>query len=434
MKSIKKKVAFHTLGCKLNFAETSTIAREFPEDAFETVATGAGADIYVINTCSVTDAADKKCRQAIRRFINMSPGAFIVVTGCYAQLNPQEISAIPGVDLVLGTNEKFNIASYISDAVKNRQTAVHSCALTGSDAFNPSFSIGGRTRSFLKVQDGCDYRCSYCTIPFARGASRNPPVADLLAQATAIAQNGVKEIVITGVNTGDFGKSTDESFEKLLTELVSVEGIERFRISSIEPNLLTDEIIDLIAVNKKLLPHFHIPMQSGSDRILELMKRRYHRSRFEMLVYRICEKIPLAGIGADIITGFPGETDGDFADSLSFLETLPISYLHVFPFSERPGTAAGSFPGKIPFTEKERRSKALHELSLRKHNRFMELNTGESTEVLFEKTRKDGYLFGFSSNYIKTKHPWQPKLAGMVRKARMTEVSGADTMLIELID
>jgi threonylcarbamoyladenosine tRNA methylthiotransferase MtaB len=434
MNSIRKKVAFHTLGCKLNFAETSTISRSFPEDKFEKVAANTKADIYVINTCSVTDAADKKCRQAIKRFINMSPDAFIAVVGCYAQLNPHEISSIPGVDLVLGSNEKFNIASYISKIEKNRLAEIHSCSLTEQDGFNSSFSIGDRTRSFLKVQDGCDYGCAYCAIPRARGTSRNPSISDLLTEASKIAQNGVKEIVLTGVNIGDFGKSTGESFEKLLRELIKIDGIERFRISSIEPNLLTDEIIELTAENKKILPHFHIPLQSGSDKILGLMRRRYRRSLFESLVYKIREKIPLAGIGADVITGFPGETDSDFIDTHVFLKTLPLSYLHVFPFSERPETIAQNLPDKIPFAEKERRSKILSELSSEKHNEFLKMNIGKTTEVLFEKTKKDGLLSGFSSNYIKVRHLWQPQLAGTIQKVMMTEVSETGIMSVELID
>ena len=434
MNRIRKKVAFHTLGCKLNFAETSTIARSFPENKFERVTANTKADIYVINTCSVTESADKKCRQAIKRFINMSPDAFIAVLGCYAQLNPQEISSIPGVDLVLGSNEKFDIVSYISETEKNIATEIHSHSLTENDGFTSSFSIGDRTRSFLKVQDGCDYGCAYCTVPRARGVSRNPSISELLIEAAKIAQKGVKEIVLTGVNIGDFGKSTGESFGELLRELIKIESVERFRISSIEPNLLTDEIIELAAENKKILPHFHIPLQSGCDKILGLMRRRYQRSLFESLVYKIVEKIPLAGIGVDIITGFPGETDSDFIDTLDFLKALPLSYLHVFPFSERPETVAQNLPDKISIAEKERRSKILFELSLAKHNEFMKMNLGKTTEVLFEKTKKEGLLSGFSSNYIKVRHPWQPKLAGSIKKVRITKISGSKTMSVEIID
>ncbi|MDQ1296932.1 MAG: threonylcarbamoyladenosine tRNA methylthiotransferase MtaB, partial [Bacteroidota bacterium] len=336
----KKKVAFHTLGCKLNFAETSTISRSFPEELFEKVPAGRKADIYIINTCSVTDVADRKCRQAIKKFINQSPDAFIAVVGCYAQLKPHEISAIPGVDLVLGINEKFDIAGYLTSLEKKKNGEVHSCGLSSNDSFNPSYSIGDRTRSFLKVQDGCDYGCSYCTIPMARGNSKNPDINTLINEAAAIASGGVREIVLTGVNIGDFGKSTGDTFYTLLKELVKVKGIERYRISSIEPNLLTDEIIDLASSSSKVLSHFHIPLQSGSNHVLGLMKRRYKREVFAERIKRIREALPLAGIGADVIVGFPGETAADFQETYNFLEGLPLSYLHVFTFSERPGTVA----------------------------------------------------------------------------------------------
>jgi threonylcarbamoyladenosine tRNA methylthiotransferase MtaB len=308
----KKKVAFHTLGCKLNFAETSTIARSFPEENFEKVPAGKKADIYIINTCSVTDAADKKCRQAIRKFIHQSPDAFIAVVGCYAQLNPNEISEIPGVDLVLGINEKFDIARYLTSSEKKDKPEIHSCELSAGDNFNASYSIGDRTRSFLKVQDGCDYGCSYCTIPMARGKSKNPDIPSIINEAETIARGGVREIVITGVNIGDFGKSTGNTFTELIGELIKVKGIERIRISSIEPNLLTDELIELASLNPKILPHFHMPLQSGCDRILGLMRRRYKREIFKERVSFIRKHIPLAGIGADVIVGFPGETETDF--------------------------------------------------------------------------------------------------------------------------
>ena len=301
MNQEKKKVAFHTLGCKLNFAETSTISRSFPEEKFERVPASSKADIYIINTCSVTSTADKKCRQAIKKFINLSPGAFIAVIGCYAQLKPLEISSIPGVDLVLGTNEKFEISEYLNGFIKKNKTEIHSCDLNSTNSFSPSYSLGDRTRSFLKVQDGCDYWCSYCTIPLARGRSRNPEISTIISEAKHIAGRGVKEIVLTGVNIGDFGKSTGDSFTGLLKELIKVQGIERFRISSIEPNLLTDELIELTLQNKKILPHFHIPLQSGSDKILGLMRRRYTRDTFTDKIKLIMGKLPLAGIGADVI-------------------------------------------------------------------------------------------------------------------------------------
>jgi threonylcarbamoyladenosine tRNA methylthiotransferase MtaB len=433
MNSEKKKVAFHTLGCKLNFAETSTISRSFPEDKFERVAANAKADIYVINTCSVTDAADKKCRQAIKKFIGLSPEAFIAVVGCYAQLKPQEISSIPGVDLVLGTNDKFNISDYLDCLNKRQKTEIHSCDLSSMDNFNPSFSLGDRTRSFLKVQDGCDYGCSYCTIPLARGRSRNPEISSIIREAEYIAEGGVKEIVITGVNIGDFGKSTGDSFTGLLKELVKVEGIERYRISSIEPNLLTDELIKLTTENRKILPHFHIPLQSGSDKILGLMRRRYTRDVFASRVKMVLDKIPYAGIGADVIAGFPGESDTDFEDAYSFLEDQPLSYLHVFTFSERPDTIATNLPSKVPYKIKEERSKRLIALSQKKNIIFNKLNIGQITNVLFEKTYSEGLINGFTSNYIKVEYPWESKLAGQIRKVRLINISPTGNMLAELI-
>ncbi len=380
----RKKVAFYTLGCKLNFAETSAISRSFPEESFEKVSSDSKADIYVINTCSVTGAADRKCRQAIKKFISLSPEAFIAVVGCYAQLRPGEISSIPGVDLVLGTNEKFDIADYLADTGKRSLAEIHSCDISSSDRFNASFSLGDRTRSFLKVQDGCDYGCSYCTVPLARGRSRNPQIAKVIGEAVRIAEKGVKEIVITGVNIGDFGKSTGESFPALLRELIKVDGIERVRISSIEPNLLTDEIIQMAAMNQKILPHFHIPLQSGSDKILRLMRRRYNREIFSERIGMIRKVMPYAGIGADVIAGFPGESSSDFEETFAFLAQAPLSYLHVFTFSERPGTAAKELPEKVPSWEKVERSKRLISLSERKALEFNRLNTGQTTDVLFE--------------------------------------------------
>jgi threonylcarbamoyladenosine tRNA methylthiotransferase MtaB len=433
MISRKKKVAFHTLGCKLNFAETSTISRSFPQEKYERVPANSKADIYVINTCSVTDAADKKCRQAIKKFITLSPGAFIAVVGCYAQLNPQEISSIPGVDLVLGTNEKFDISEYISTLNKKQRPEIHSCGLTSTDTYNSSFSIGDRTRSFLKVQDGCDYGCSYCTIPLARGKSRNPEIASLMREAEQIAGRGLKEIVITGVNIGDFGKSTGDSFTNLLKELVKVRGIERFRISSIEPNLLTDELIEMTSVNGKILPHFHIPLQSGCNKILRLMSRRYTRDIFASRITKVLEKMPFAGIGADVIVGFPGESDSDFEDTYSFLEAIPLSYLHVFTFSERPGTVAANLAEKVPYLAKESRSKQLIALSKKKNIIFNKLNIGQITNVLFEKTYSDGLITGFTSNYIRVQYPWDSKLAGEIKKVKLNDISASGKMSIELI-
>ena len=431
---IKKKVAFHTLGCKLNFAETSTIARSFPEDQFERVPANSEADIYVINTCSVTDSADKKCRQAIKKFINKSPEAIIAVVGCYSQLNPNAISSIQGVDLVLGSNEKFNITDYLSVSGKKGKPEIHSCGLSSSDKFNQSYSVSDRTRSFLKIQDGCDYHCSYCTIPSARGNSRNPDIKSLTYEALQIAESGLKEIVLTGVNIGDFGKSTGESFADLLKELVKVPGIERFRISSIEPNLLTDEIIGMAASDNKILPHFHIPLQSGCNKILGLMRRRYKRELFSEKIEKIKSSLPFAGIGADVIVGFPGESLSDFEETYHFLEGLPLSYLHVFPFSERPGTMAEMLPRKVSFGEKEKRSKRLISLSEDKALEFNKLNTGQLSKVLFEKTWNEGMITGFTSNYIRVEYPWQTKLAGQIKKVKLTGISPSGKMNVELID
>ena len=431
----KRKVAFHTLGCKLNFTETSAISRSFPEDYFEKVPASKKADIYVINTCSVTDAADKKCRQAVKRFINQSPDAFIAVVGCYAQLKPQEISAIPGVDLVLGVNEKFDITAYLNQPEKRNEPEIHSCSLSDGEKFIHSWSAGDRTRSFLKIQDGCDYGCSYCTVPLARGKSRNADISSIVAEAEVIAGRGIKEIVLTGVNIGDFGKSTNESFNALLKELLNVPGIERYRISSVEPNLLNDELIDLVSRNNRILPHFHIPLQSGSDRILGLMRRRYRREVFSERVNKIKSQIPLAGIGADVIVGFPGETETDFNETLSFLENLPVTYLHVFTFSARPGTVAWDLPDKINHTEKEKRSKKLISLSESKHLEFMRLNLGHIAEVLFEKTKSNRMITGLTGNYLRSEYPWHPGLAGQIRKVRLLNISPASARLtIELLD
>jgi threonylcarbamoyladenosine tRNA methylthiotransferase MtaB len=432
MKSFKQKIAFHTLGCKLNFAETSTISRSFPDDQFEVVKPGVKADIYVINTCSVTDTADRKCRQAIKRFINQSPDAIIAVVGCYSQMNPEEVSSIPGVDLVLGTNEKFDVSDYLRNRGKRSITEVHACNPEATEIFYPSWSMGDRTRSFLKVQDGCDYKCSYCTIPAARGHSRNSDIRSLVGEAERIAEKGIKEIVLTGVNIGDFGKSTGESFISLIKELIKVDGIERYRISSIEPNLLTDELISFTAENRKIVPHFHIPLQSGSDRVLGLMRRRYKRARFEERVSKIRMNIPLAGIGADVIVGFPGESDKDFEDSYCFINDMTLSYLHVFNFSERPGTTAEKMTGKVTFINREKRSKRLITMSEKKHHEFCKLNTGHLSEVLFEHTKSDGMITGFTGNYLRTEYPWNSGIAGKIMKVRLTGISGSGRMNAEL--
>jgi len=433
MEITRKKVAFHTLGCKLNFAETSTISRSFPEDQFEKVCASSKADIYVINTCSVTDTADRKCRQAIKKFINQSPDSVIAVVGCYAQLNPEEISSIPGVDIILGTNEKFDAAKYLEKNGKRDNPEIHSCNLSDPDIFYPSFSFGDRTRSFLKVQDGCDYHCSYCTVPLARGHSRNQDIKSLLSEVEKIVIKGIKEIVLTGVNIGDFGKSTGESFTSLLRELVKVDGIERFRISSIEPNLLTEELISFTANCRKILPHFHIPLQSGSDNVLLLMKRRYKRDLFEERIRIIRKEIPSASTGADVIVGFPGESDNDFENTFGFLREMPLSYLHVFNFSERPGTPAEKMPDKIPFRTREKRSKRLLSLSAEKHLEFCKQNIGQTAEVLFEHNRSERMITGFTGNYLRVEYPWDARLAGNVTKVRLTGISGSGRMTAELI-
>jgi threonylcarbamoyladenosine tRNA methylthiotransferase MtaB len=428
----RKKVAFYTLGCKLNFAETSTISRSFPEDTYERVSAADKADIYVINTCSVTDIADKKCRQAIRKFIVRSPDAFIAVVGCYAQLNPQEISEIPGVDLVLGTFEKFDLPGYIENYTKKNIAVAHTPAAT-SASFNPSFSMGDRTRSFLKVQDGCDYGCAYCTIPMARGKSRNPHIESIVEEALKISEKGIKEIVLTGVNIGDFGKSTGESFLDLLDALINTEGIERIRLSSLEPNLISDDLISLVAGNRKLLPHFHIPLQSGNNKILGMMRRRYRREFFAGRVEKILSLIPSAGIGADVITGFPGEDMVDFEATCSFLEHLPLSYLHVFPYSMRPGTVAATLTDIVSKNEKERRSKLLKDLSDRKNLDFKKMNIGKIREVLFETTRSEGMITGFTENYLRVELPWQAKLAGKIIQVRISGIADSGRLTADIL-
>lgn len=431
---MKRKVAFHTLGCKLNFAETSTIARTFAEERYERVSPDSDADICVINTCTVTDAADRKCRQAVRKIIHRNPDAFIAVVGCYAQLRQEEAAAIEGVDLVLGTNEKFDLAAYIDNLDKKRAPEIHSCENIDTDEFRSSWSAGDRTRSFLKVQDGCDYRCSYCTVPLARGKSRNPFISEITEEAKAIVESGVREIVLTGVNVGDFGKSTGESLEQLLITLSRIKGIERLRLSSIEPDLLTDNIIDLVASTKMLMPHIHMPLQSGSDRILGLMRRRYRRDVFRDRVMRIRDKMPDAGIGADVIIGFPGETEEDYEETCHLLENLPVSYLHVFAFSPRPGTTAAEMPGAVQKQVKERRSRQLIKLSEKRRMLFMRNASRKIYDVLFEKRSGDGMVSGLTGNYIRVMVPYRKDLPGTVRRVRLTTVRDDSSMNGELIE
>ena len=429
----KKKIAFHTLGCKLNFAETSTISSTFPENTYEKVTAGQKADIYVINTCTVTEVADKKCRQAIRKFRNLSPEAMIVAIGCYSQLRPHEIAAIPGVDMVLGTNERFGLVEMMENYGKRSPCEIHCSHLSESDPFIPAFSAGDRTRSFLKVQDGCDYGCAYCTIPLARGSSRSPGIDTILEEASVIAEKGIKEIILTGVNIGDFGRKNGQSLYNLLCELVKINGIERYRISSIEPNLLTDELIEMTADNPKILPHFHIPLQGGSDKILALMGRRYKRDVFSKKIQKIRSLIPLAGIGSDILTGFPGENDEDFEDAYNFLSDQPLSYMHVFPYSERPGTRAVNMEGKVNHHVKELRSKRLHALSEKKHDIFLKNNIGHNENVLFESVKNKGMITGFTGNYIRVEYPWDQSFAGKIKKIRMKNIEVSGRMSVEII-
>ena len=420
-------VSFHTLGCKLNFAETSTIGRLFAKAGYAKVDFGHPADVVVINTCTVTGQADKKCRQAISKAINSTPDAMVVVIGCFAELKAAEISAIPGVDLVLGNKDKFNIIeriNYLKGIVA--ETPSYSCDAYGQ--FFPSYSLFDRTRSFLKVQDGCDYRCTYCTIPKARGQSRNAPVNEIVKQARYIAGQGIKEIVLTGVNIGDFGKTTDETFLQLLRALDTVDSVERIRIGSIEPNLISEDLIALMAGSQKLAPHFHIPLQSGCNKILGLMARRYRRELFAEKVQIIHRYIPRAAIGADVITGFPGETDNDFEDTRTFIENLNLAYLHVFTYSERPGTKSVEFPDKVKPADAEYRSKILLKLSADKRMQFYQQNTGQCLQVIFEQRTKDGMMTGFTDSYIKVEVPCNALLTGKTIPVVLTGISKSGNM------
>ena len=415
MEGRTKRVSFHTLGCKLNFSETSTLARQFESGGYERVSDERDADICVINSCSVTEHADKKCRNLVRRIHRRNPQAIIAVTGCYAQLKPEEIAAIGGVDIVLGNNYKGELYKVTSEMLaKADKPFVSSCSAEELTSFFAAFSSGDRTRAFLKVQDGCDYKCAYCTIHYARGSSRNMPIADLVVEANRIAQLGQKEIVITGVNTGDFGRTTSESFIDLLRALDGVEGIERYRISSIEPNLLTDEIIGFCAASHKFQPHFHIPLQSGCDKILASMRRRYTTERYAARIEAVRRAMPEAFIGVDVIVGFPGETDSDFEATYDFISGINPSYLHIFPFSERPGTPAVNFAGKVPPQVATLRVKRLEELCGRLHREFCERFVGRRLEVLFEGACRGGMMSGFTGNYIKVKAPLNRSLINRI--------------------
>ena len=436
----EKKVAFYTLGCKLNFSETSTIARTFTSEGFERVEFEEKADIYVINTCSVTDNADKRFKSIVKNALKQNDEAFLIAIGCYAQLKPEELAAVDGVDLVLGATEKFNVTSYINDLTKNNLGEVHSCEISDADFYVGSYSIGDRTRAFLKVQDGCDYKCTYCTIPLARGISRSDTVQNVLDNAKEISSKGIKEIVLTGVNIGDYGKGEfgnkkhEHTFLDLVKELDKVEGIHRLRISSIEPNLLKDETIDFVSTSSSFVPHFHIPLQSGSDELLKKMKRRYLKDTYTNRVSRIKETMPNACIGVDVIVGFPGETDALFLETYNYLNDLDISYLHVFTYSERPNTKAIALNGVIPKKVRAKRSKMLRGLSAKKRRAFYESQLGNSLTALFESENKEGYIHGFTENYVKVKTPWNPELVNSLHTITLTEIDEDGSVRLNFTD
>jgi threonylcarbamoyladenosine tRNA methylthiotransferase MtaB len=430
-----KKVAFYTLGCKLNFSETSTIARLFEDAGFAKVDFEDTPDVYVINTCSVTDNADKKCKQLVKKALKTNPNAFVTIVGCYAQLKPEEIGKIPGVDLVLGANEKFDIISYIENTDKKEEATVAYKNIKETKSFVPSFSYGDRTRSFLKVQDGCDYFCTFCTIPLARGKSRNASIAETIAEAEKIAHTDVKEVVLTGVNIGDFGQGEGENFYQLIQELDKIEGIDRYRISSIEPNLLSNEIIDFcLTKSLHFVPHFHIPLQVGNDRILKAMRRKYERSLYAERVAQIKSLRKDCCIGVDVIVGFPGETDEEFLDSYNFLQSLDISYLHVFTYSERANTSAPKLGETVPMEKRKERSKMLHILSDKKKRAFYEENVGSERTVLFEAEEDEGMMFGFTENYVKVKTPFDASLVNQFRKVKLTAIDRDGIMKIEVLN
>lgn len=416
----KRTVAFHTLGCKLNFSETSTLTRLLESEGFEKTDFENQADVYVINTCSVTDNADKECRHLVRRIQRKSPESLVVITGCYAQLKPKEIAEIPGVDLVLGAAEKFNIAHHIRELAKGDSAKICSCDIETVSGFNASYSLNDRTRTFLKVQDGCDYNCAFCTIPMARGKSRSDSIANVLRNVEELAATDVKEIVLTGVNLGDFGKGPDgnrqheESFFDLIKELDKVKGIERYRISSIEPNLLTNEIIEFVANSDKFMPHFHMPLQSGSNHILGLMRRRYRRELYADRVNLIKTLMPHCAIGVDVIVGFPGESDDHFKETFDFLHALDVTYLHVFTYSERDNTKALEIEPIVPVNIRHERNKTLRNLSYMKMQYFTQLHAGQTRKVLFERHEKNGMMEGYTDNYIKITMPYRADHANQV--------------------
>ena len=436
----RKKVAFYTLGCKLNFSETSTIARNFTDEGFNRVEFNEVADIYVINTCSVTENADKRFKSIVKQAQKSNPDAFVAAVGCYAQLKPQELADVDGVDLVLGATEKFKITDYLNDLSKNDFSEVHSCEIEDADFYVGSYSIGDRTRAFLKVQDGCDYKCTYCTIPLARGISRSDTMEGVLKNAKEISEQNIKEIVLTGVNIGDYGKGEfgnkrhEHTFLDLVTELDKVEGIERLRISSIEPNLLKNETIDLVSKSRAFVPHFHIPLQSGSNDILRKMKRRYMKELYVDRVNKIKEVMPHACIGVDVIVGFPGETDEHFLETYNFLTSLDISYLHVFTYSERDNTEAATMDGVVPKNVRAKRSKMLRGLSAKLRRKFYESQLKTTRTVLFESENKEGYIHGFTENYVKVKAPWNPELVNTLHKVELTQIDDDGLVRFDFIE
>ena len=432
-----KTAAFHTLGCKLNFAETSTIARQLTGAGYEKVSFDEPANVYIINTCSVTENADRECKFHVKRAMKANPEGLVVILGCYAQLKPEEISEITGVDLVLGAKEKFNILSYLDDLQKSEsQGIIHSCEIDEADFFIGSYSIGDRTRAFLKVQDGCDYKCTYCTIPLARGISRSDTIESVVKNATEIAAKGIKEIVLTGVNIGDYGKGEfgnkkhEHTFLDLISELDQVEGIERIRISSIEPNLLKNESIDLVAKSKRFVPHFHIPLQSGSDDLLKIMKRRYMSGLYADRVAKIREVMPDSCIGVDVIVGFPGETEEKFLETYNFLNELPISYLHVFTYSERENTEAADMEGVIPIPERKRRNKMLRILSEKKKMAFYQTQIGKTLPVLWEHENKNEMMYGFTENYVRVKKPFDINSVNQIEFLELKKIESDGTVSV----
>lgn len=429
-----KKVAFYTLGCKLNFSETSTIGRMFEEKGYRKVEFTDTPDIYIINTCSVTDNADKKCRKIVQEATSISPNAYIAILGCYAQLKPEEIASIPGVDAVLGASEKFRLMELLDGFVKPQQAQVFAKEIAETKEFVSGYSINDRTRTFLKVQDGCNYNCTFCTIPLARGKSRSSDIEDVLQNARAIAATDVREVVLTGVNLGDFGivegKRSFRFFE-LVQALDEVEGLDRFRISSIEPNLITDEILEFVKESNRFMPHFHIPLQSGSDKILKLMRRRYDLAHYAGRIHKVKELMPDACIGVDVIVGFPGETEEDFLDTYRFLNELPVSYLHVFTYSERANTPAVDMEGAVPMGDRNKRSKMLRTLSEKKKRDFYETQVGKQAVALFENDVENGMMYGFTDNYVRVVAKYDPMLVGELKEVKLTGVNADGVMEVE---